>query len=321
MRPALTKDDKARFILENLGDDARLRPGLSPRTFVANTADTTVLSYPKSGKTWVSYMVTAYIAEYLGCPPKAAAHVGKKGVLRTLSPEVQERYVGAVATHRTADRWAPLISFGLQDSLGTPFFATKDISPPRTERTIILLRDPRDIVVSHFHHVTKKNSGVVHAAGGKRELPKDYEIGEFLRSDFLGIRHILSYAGRWSRWAIANGASIFFYEDFVAQPKATLRDFLLAAGVSGIDPAILRKSIDNAAFDRMAQAELRLHEKLGVEDTEPSRRRMRKGKVGGYVDEVSEEDAAFMTRVMTNTDIQALRRYLDKSKHSRRKGG
>ena len=65
---------------------------------------------------------------------------------------------------------------------------------------------------------------------------------------------------------------------------------LLAVGVSAIEPHLLRKSVDGATFDRMAAAELRLHEKLGVKDTVPSRRRMRKGKVGGYADEVSEED-------------------------------
>ena len=299
-----------RYIRDNLDPSKGLREGLPARQFLKKTADVSVISYPKSGKTWLSYMATSYIADYLGCAPSAARHIVNKGFLRTLSPEAQGLYIKEVIRCRTEDRWAPLIRFLHLESIDQPFFALKPIRPPSTSCNVLLLRDPRDIVVSHFHHVVTKNSGVVDALGRKRKLPDDYEIGEFIRSDFLGIRHILHYAERWSRWAAKNGAPIFYYEDFVGATKATLRDFLLAVGVSGIEPPLIRKSIDDAAFDRMAEAELRLHEKLGVKGTKPSRRRMRKGKVGGFVEEVSKDDAVYMTRVMTRAAIPALKRYL-----------
>ena len=175
---------------------------------------------------------------------------------------------------------------------------------------MLLLRDPRDIVVSHFHHVVTKNSGVVDALGRKRKLPDDYEIGEFIRSDFLGIRHILHYAERWSVGQRKTGLRSSTMRTLLEHQRRRFAISCWPSACPASSPPLIRKSIDDAAFDRMVEAELRLHEKLGVKGTKPSRRRMRKGKVGGFVEEVSKDDAVYMTRVMTRAAIPALKRYL-----------
>lgn len=305
----LSAAERARFIAESLGKDRGLREGLTPRKFLASAVDTVVLSYPKSGKTWLSYMATTYIVNYLGADPNAAEHVNRKGLLRTISPESQERFVSAVVRNRTPERWAPLLQFAHHDQLGIPYFLTEPVRPPTADRAVLLLRDPRDIVVSHFHHKVVKNGGAIDVAKRSVSLPEDYEIGEFIRSDYLGIRHVLAYISRWASWAQESGAPVFYYEDFVHRPRETLASFVRAIGMSEAEPAAIAKAVDSNTFSRLRDAEEKARKRSGVA-TDDGNRRMRRGKPGGFADELSAEDSAYMTRVMERSGIAAIRRYL-----------
>ena len=69
---------------------------------------------------------------------------------------------------------------------------------PDPGRHILLLRDPRDVVVSHFHHIMRKNRGEVSVLGRPCVLPKDYDLSEFIHSDFFGIRHVVAYIEYWT---------------------------------------------------------------------------------------------------------------------------
>lgn len=306
--PVLNKEQRDRYIADSLDPDLGLRSDIHPREFLERSADATIVSYPKSGKTWIAYLLTNYIARQLGFTELFERLTGEGG-LRTFAPESRRGYLGAVAARRGIDRWAPLIRFMHQDSLGYPYFAPKTLGAPGTDRHILLVRDPRDVLVSHFHHVIIKNRGVFDAHRDKPHLAADTEIGEFIRSEFLGIRHVLAYYAGWSRWAAANSAPVVHYEDFVAEPKPALAQLLAALGVSQVSDDLVAEAVAAASFERLQTAERSAQMERGRED-EASSRRMRRGRAGGYVDEVSDEDAAFMTRVMDRADIPVLRRYL-----------
>lgn len=303
-------DDAARqdYIAAALDAERGLRAEIDPRAFLGQAADATILSYPKSGKTWVAYLVTQYIARYLGFREAFEEWTGAGG-LRTFAPESRRGYLGAVAARRTPQRWAPLIRFMHQDSLGYPYFAPKTLGAPGTARHILLIRDPRDVLVSHFHHIVVKNKGVFDAHRDKPHLAPDTEIGEFIRSDFLGIRHLLAYCAGWGRWAAETGAPVVYYEDLVAEPERSLAALLRHLGVSDVEDELVREAVEAAAFDRLRSAESSAKRDSGKAD-DASSRRMRRGKAGGYVDELGAEDVAYLGRVMERADVPILRRYL-----------
>lgn len=306
--PPLDQAARRDYIAASLDADRGLKAEVDPRSFLAEAADATILSYPKSGKTWVAYLITHYIARALGFREAFEGWTGEGG-LRTFAPESRRGYLGAVAARRTLANWAPLVRFMHQDSLGYPYFAPKTLGAPGTERHVLLIRDPRDVLVSHFHHIVVKNKGVFDAHRDKPHLAADTEIGEFIRSDFLGIRHLLLYCAGWGRWAETGGKPVIYYEDLVAEPERTLTVLLRALGIGQPDEALVAQAVEAASFDRLQSAERSAKTEAGRAD-DASSRRMRRGKAGGFVDELSAEDVAYLTRVMARADVPILRRYL-----------
>lgn len=307
-RPRLDEMDRSAYVATALDPETGLRADIEPRQFLEDAADATILSYPKSGKTWIAYLVTHYVARYLGFSELFEELTGGGG-LRTFAPESRRGYLGSVAARRTPERWAPLVRFMHQDSLGYPYFAPKTLGAPGTARHVLLVRDPRDILVSHFHHVIIKNRGVFDAHREKPQLSPDTEIGEFIRSEHFGIRHVLAYFAGWGRWADANHVPVRHYEDFLSDPEAALSGLLADLGVSEIVPTLVRDAVEAASFDRLQSAERNAQRERGKDD-DPSSRRMRRGQAGSHRDEVSAEDSAFMTRVMERASLPLLERYL-----------
>ena len=299
------------YIAEALDPETGIRSDIEPRAFLEAAADTTIISYPKSGKTWLAFLASRYIAGYLGFSELFEGLIGGEAGLRTFAPEARRAYLGQVAARRTERRWAPLIRFVHLDSLGYPYFAPKTLGAPATARHVLLVRDPRDILVSHYHHIASKNQGVFDAHRDKPAIAKDFEIGEFLRSDFFGIRHVLAYYSGWGRWAESVNAAVFHYEDFVSDPEGALALFLKEIGVSSVDDDLVTRSVDAASFDRLRAAESNAKLGRGQAD-DPLTRRMRRGKVSGFVDEMSGEDAVYLARIMERADVPILRRYLDR---------
>lgn len=158
-QPRLSGEARMDYIAASLDPDTGIRSDIEPGVFLEAAADATIISYPKSGRTWLSYLVSRYIAGYLGFSELHDGITGEGG-LWTWAPEARRGYLAEVAKRRTGTRWAPLIRFIHLDSLGYPYFAPKTLGAPGTDRKIFLVRDPRDILVSHYHHIVDKNKGV-----------------------------------------------------------------------------------------------------------------------------------------------------------------
>jgi hypothetical protein len=259
--------------------------------------EVTILSYPKSGRTWLAFLVTGYISRLYGNPSIVAPI--KDGRLSTLKPERRPSYNRLVLDNRVEGNWAPTVSFAHLATLGTPFFAAK----PRAElrgALVLLLRDPRDVVVSHYHHVMSRHGGYPFSNPGPR-LPESYRLSEFIRSEHFGIRHILRYVADWSHIAAESVRPVVYYEDFVSDARGALASLLAAIGVTKIDPDLLGSSVDAASFERLSASE-------GKADQ--SAKRFRKGVVGGHASELSAPDRAYLDEMLTEADIPSLRRYV-----------
>src|SRR5581483_4358093 len=154
-------------------------------------------------------------------------------------------------------------------------------------KTVFLHRDPRDVVVSGYFQATKR-IGVYNGT-----------ISDFLRDPAHGLLKVVVYNRSWLRAAEnRDDICVVTYEGMHADVGAELRRILHFFGQPA-DPEKLKNAIEAGRFETMKEAEARgQYEQYGkrlrpgqVDD--PESFKVRRGKVGGYVDYFSAEDIAF----------------------------
>ena len=254
-------------------EDARWHHGLWP----ARSVDRFVVSFPKSGRTWLRVMM-------------AVAEAGARGE----APErVVQEWLGSEAPRLNG---APvLFTHGLSVPVDEPAVAMSlFLAYIGDRRRIFLARDPRDTVVSYyFQEATRRR---------RRALPESTSLDSFVRHADYGIERILLFnqACSASLRDDSGPALLLAYEDLHRDAMGSLRsvlDFLEAAPV-GDD--VLRSAVEYGRFENMQRLEREaafdLHNRrLAARDpNDPESYKTRKGQVGGYRDYLSAEEIAYL---------------------------
>lgn len=239
-------------------------------------ADHIILSYPKCGRTWVRIFLRTYLAEHFNRPEDA---VLRPDLLR--GSELPKTYF----THLGIP-FIPLPGRNLFPSLYYRMCQT--ILAWKRPKVIFLMRDPKDVIVSHFHQVKKRT--------GKDALG-DIDLPHFLRHRRYGIRQIVKYMNRW--YATRHRYSDFLllrYEDCRTEPDSEFRRLLHFIGISAIDDNAFEKALKFSSFNNMKALE-----RTGSLDRQvrpgnihdPESYKVRKGKIGGYKEYLTEEDRRY----------------------------
>jgi hypothetical protein len=158
---------------------------------------------------------------------------------------------------------------------------------------VFLSRDPRDTVVSCYFEKSLRLDGY---AG---------TIADFVRDPLYGVEKIVRYNLTWlERGADLPACLPITYEQIAADPVATMRSIVAFVGVELDDTEIVRMVADNT-FERMHQREAggeysqRYRHRLSPSDADnPESYKVRRGKVGGYVDYLSAEDIAYCDELL-----------------------
>ena len=165
----------------------------------------------------------------------------------------------------------------------------------RTRPVVFLLRDPRDTVVSAYFHATLRRSSY------------SGDISDFIRHPLHGIRKIICFHLAW----ITSGPRLpafmaITYEELSADPFSVIRkieDFLHVK----LSDKDIRKVICNNTFEKMQRREIadEYREQYGstLSGHDPNKResfKIRRGKVGGFVDYLSPADIDYCN-TMLNT--------------------
>lgn len=228
-----------------------------------------VVSFPKCGRTWLRTMVTAAVAYEYGVEFNFADEL----------PEILRR----------SGRRKPKIRFTHADT-ELPRAEADETPPSLAERPVVfLVRDPRDVVVSFFHQRTKRE--------GDR-----MEISEFVRDPDWGIARAIEFMNRW--WAYRARVAEFSmirYEDMHIDPEPAIRTVLRSAGTEVSDDAV-SFGIERGRFEVMkadaaalaGTPDLYKRQRYAPLSDDPHGDKIRRGKVGGYVDELSPEDRLFV---------------------------
>jgi alcohol sulfotransferase len=247
--------------LRNIVRSIRRRWRDEPRLSVAaKRADAFLISYPKSGRTWLRYLLSCYFAEL--------AELGFQPDLETMFRVLPNfdldpvRGISVFAGETRRDRM-PLVLVSHLTCKNGLF---------RDRPVILLVRDPRDVVVSAYFHATRH----------KKVFAGD--IGAFLDDPTYGLPALTRFLNSWAEGLRGRRHLLISYEHMLGDPATTVAAVLDFLGAEIRDDAMYR-AIEAAQFDRMRARE----RDQGIPGHDYDRSdtlslRMRSGKAGGFAE-------------------------------------
>ena len=197
------------------------QPASASRRFVPDPRHWYIVSYPKSGNTWMRFLL---------------AHVLFPGDDEITFPRLGSMVPDAC---RTQDRDAMRDGSAPFARCAHPFVKTHDPYAPEYRRVLYIVRDGRDALTSYYHW-----------QNARRETP--LSLADIVRGD--------SPHGSWSKHVLgwmhgeADAKVVVKYEDLLADTAGQLRRILDATGVPAEDAAIER-AVRLSSFDSMKRAE------------------------------------------------------------------
>jgi hypothetical protein len=187
--------------------------------------DLFLVSYPKSGNTWLSFLLGNVIALEEGLGQSVNFFN-----IQDFVPEYLERGAGV-----RPNRWRRLPRIIKSHSPATGKF----------RKVFLLVRDPRDVMVSYFHYLH-----------GQRQVPESFTLSELVHSPRYGIEAWCKHTRGWLDRAIrAERVHVFRYEDLIADPNNVLVAIFMLLGVE-VDGAILSEAIRRSSKKAMKELEL-----------------------------------------------------------------
>ena len=243
-----------------------------------------VVSFPKSGRTWMRVMISRYKQLTLGI---ADYHLYLHRIFSTephLSPQVNFTHAQSnYPTNRYESMW-----FLLSRALGASLDTTSRMSLERCRgaKLVFVCRDPRDVILSYYHHRSKRLAHFKYRGS----------MTEFVRDEYLGLPHLIQYMNFVAEQKERFDHRFTYYEDLRADAFAEMNCILSFAGFA-VDQEALRQTIEFGSLENMRKLE---RSDLGFKELsvrnpkDPDSYKVRKGKVGSYRTEMSPEDVAYL---------------------------
>jgi len=250
-------------------------------------ADIVVVSFGKSGRTWLRVMMSHLFRVMYKLPRNAVLGFDN---FHNLNSEVPKIFF-------THDNY-------IKDFTGD-FHSKK---PFYNKRVILLARDPRDVAVSQFFQWKFRIKPTKVAINNYPPQGSDISLLDFVMGDNGGsMQAVTNYL---NLWAAEVGKMEHFhllrYEDLRTRPREELRrllDFMhIAATDAHVDAAVNYSSYENMKkMEGAQQFRLAGGRMMPRDKDNPDSFKVRKGKVGGYRDYFTDEEVAAIDRRLAET--------------------
>ncbi|RMD60561.1 MAG: hypothetical protein D6824_09270 [Planctomycetota bacterium] len=262
----------------------------------------TIVSYPKSGRTWLTVLLGKALCDALGLGDR----------------ELFELFKGPRQPRRARRRMPPM-TFSHEGASFDAMLAPEQLraGPPATDgRVVLLVRDPRDVLVSHYHQLVGRKRFAderddrADTPAGQLTRQEFYDraqlrttadglllIDSFLDSPLFGVRKVVHFHRLWAEAVGRMGerAIVVRYEALHEAPLRELQRVLDLAGVDIVREEHLARAVEFARFENMRRLEAAGAFSSGTlqpRGRDSSAFKTRKGRVGGHLEELTPQQRA-----------------------------
>ena len=250
----------------------------------AERASLLIIGHPKSGNTWLKVMLSRLYQVRHGLP--ASQLINTDEFARRI-PQIPR----LAATNA---------SYSYEGAVGERLAAGAPDNPLRHKPVLLLVRNPIDIAVSWYYQFTRRQSRakqelINHAIAHPIDR-RSVGMWDFIRHSDIGLPFLIGYLNTWYRNVQQlERRLVVRYEDLRARPEQVLAEITAFMGET-FSAEEIREAVQFASFDNLRQMEasgffsqggMRLRRR-----GDPSAFKTRRGKVGGYRDELTPEQAA-----------------------------
>jgi hypothetical protein len=192
-------------------------------------ADVALVSFPKSGRTFVRIMLARLYQRQFG---------------------IDDREVLNFATLRRAPRAVPRIVFTHDGgAMREPSQIRVNRRAYRNRKVVVLARHPGDIAVSRYFHLKHRSTDPV------RQRLASQPLEEFVWTDLGGIPSIVRFLNQWAELSRERGDILIVrFEDFLAEPEKTLSRLAQFVGLNS-GQADIADAVEFARFDNLKSRE------------------------------------------------------------------
>lgn len=242
------------------------------RIYAHKITDIYILSYPKSGRTWLRMLIGSLLNHQFN-----------------LNLNDKDKGSTLVLTKKLSQ--VPTIQFVHDDNPGNvPYSQLKaDKSHYQKKQLVLMIRDPRDVVVSAFYQYKYRK---------KRPDVQNLSLSEFLKHDTGALKSIVRYYNIWAEAHKKHEKFHFVsYEGLLTDGDAELQRLMNFLGIS-VKPENIVKAIEENSFARLKQKEQTgtLNDGFFTKKADENESKVRSGKIGGYKEKLSEEDILWMNQ-------------------------
>jgi len=241
-------------------------------------ADIVVVSFGKSGRTWLRVMISHLFRVMYKLPENALLGFDNFHNLNGAVPKI-------FFTH---DNY-------IKDFTGD--FSSKE--PFYNKRVVLLARDPRDVAVSQFFQWKFRIKPTKVAINNYPPMGTDISLFDFITGDNGGsMRAVSDYLNLWaSESDKVSHFHLLRYEDLRAEPHRELRKLLDFMQVEASEEHV-NAAVEYSAYENMKKMESKQQFRLAGgrmmprDKDNPNSYKVRRAKVGGYRDYFSDEEVA-----------------------------
>lgn len=234
-----------------------------------------LISYPKCGVTWLKFMLCELI--------------NRRYSLGLAKPTIRLDEVAKTSSEIPWLIWTHDHGEVLREDGNRPnpqrLFRYGGRLRYKKNAVLFLIRDPRDVVVSLYHQLTRRSEQAMEFEG----------MSTFIRDPVYGIKRVTRFYNVWYRQrAVPRRFLVTRYEDLITDGVDELSKVVRFLGISEVSRHLIQEVYDFGGADKMRRLEIRGDvEGMRKFGTDLNALKVRKARVGTFREELSQDDIDF----------------------------
>ncbi len=237
------------------------------------SAEIYVISYPKSGRSWLRFMLNKYCSYVYNYEFDLNKDISDISYKTSNIPSIAFVHDGSSYVQKRNFTAEELPENKHQ------FYKGKKV--------ILLVRDLRDVMVSYYMHCTKRNDIY------------NGSISDFIKDEYFGIKKAVYFLNIWyAQRHIPKEFLMVHYEDITRNPVNEFLKIIKFMNIT-VNLEFAKGAVDFASFENMKNLErsgkLELNGRFGSQKKdEEDAYKIRKGIAGGFVDYLDINDIQYI---------------------------